>query len=337
MHQFRIILLAAVLSALMFQAEIQAVGGPVFELRGIIRQSADLALDGNGPIVQISGVNGNLQLSSVADAKGRFRFKKVPAGMYLLTAFIPRMARTKRTIEVGPSFADRKGCVAITIQLTARPRRLARFQISAAQLGIPKQAQEEYEKGIQRLEKHDRAGASGAFSKALTTAPKFAAARYQLGVLASQEGRLSDAVTHFREALTQMPANYQYLLSLGRSLLALRDGPQAVSVNEAAARSRPDDSEAQVQLGFSYMLAGRLDDAEKHLKETIALDPANYLYPQLALAEIYNTRQDPEAAAQQLEEFLKLHPDASLAQDVARILSEVRRRFGKPVKSGHPR
>jgi Tfp pilus assembly protein PilF len=336
MHQFRTVLFAVVLSALIFQAQIRAVGGPVFELRGTIRQSAGLASDG-GPIVQITGVNRDLQLSSLVDAKGQFRFKKVPAGMYLLTAFIPRIARTKRTIEVGPSFADRNGRVAVTIQLAARPRRPDRFQVSAEQLGIPKQAQEEYEKGILRLEKRDRAGASAAFSKALAAAPKFAAARYQLGILASQGGRYSDAVMHFREALTQMPANYQYLLNLGRSLLALRDGPQAVSVNEAAARSRPDDSEAQVQLGFSYMLVGRMDDAEKHFKETIALDPANYLYPQLALAEIYNMRQEPEAVAQQLEEFLKLHPDALLARDVARSLSEVRRQFGKPINSGHPR
>jgi tetratricopeptide (TPR) repeat protein len=195
----------------------------------------------------------------------------------------------------------------------------------------------EFEKGIQRLAKGNRASAKAAFAAAVEAAPEFAAAQYQLGLLVGQEGRHTEAVQRFREALKQLPGNYQCLLSLGQSLLALRDGPQAVSVNEGAVRLRPDDSQAQVQLGFSYLLVGRLDDAEKHLKETIALDPANYLYPQLALAEIYSLRRDYEALAQQLEEFLKLHPDSAIARQVAQTLSEVHLRLGKAANSGHPR
>ena len=331
MPKFREALKLAFLCGLLLPAKMHAADVSNYELHGAVSWPEGIKAEGSSLIVQLSGVESDLQLSGVADAKGLFRFKKIPAGMYLLTAFIPRAARSRMTIEIGPSFADSKGRVEVSIRLAPRRPRPERFQVPAGQLGIPKRARDEYEKGMQRLSKRDRDGAAAAFARALTAAPEFSAAHYQLGIIASQQGRLSEAEAHYRTALQQSPGYYPYLLGLGGSLLALRDGAQAVSVNEGAVRARPEDPQAHIQMGYSYLLVGRLEDAEKHFKQTIALDPANYHYPQLALAEIYRMRQDYSAVVVQLEDFLKLHPDSKMSRDVNRILSEVRRLLTQPA------
>ena len=308
-----------------------------FELRGTILPSNGISFSDARPVVQISGPGGPVNLSTVADAKGRFRFKRVLPGMYLLTAFIPRVARTKRTIEIGPSWADEKGRINIGVTLEPRPRRPERFQVQATQLSVPENARAEYDKGLRRLAKRDLAGASGFFREALDLAPHFSAASYQLGSIACQQGRFAEAVDHYRESLKYSPESYQILLSLGAALLASHNGPEALLVNQRAARSRPDDPEARAQAGMSYLAVDRLEEAEEHLKATIVLDPANFHLPQLLLAEIYRRRRDYSSMAHQLEEFLRLHPDSKQAGEVAKILAEVRSLAGKGAVADGPR
>lgn len=308
-----------------------------FELRGTIVRADGISFHDVRAIVQIRGPNLPTGLSTIADSRGRFRFKKVQPGTYLLTAFIPRVARIKRTIEIGPSSADEKRRIDLDLTLESRPRSPGRFQVPATQLSVPEKARAEYAKGLRRLARSDLAGASDSFMQALDLAPQFAAARYQLGLVACQQERYADAVNHFREALSHNPESFQTLLSLGAALLALRNGTEAVAVNERAARARPDDPEAQAQLGISYFTVNRLEDAERHLKATIALDPANFYYPQLLLAEIYRRRRDYSSATWQLEEFLRLHPDSQKAREVPEMLKEIRALMTKETSADSAR
>jgi tetratricopeptide (TPR) repeat protein len=101
-------------------------------------------------------------------------------------------------------------------------------------------------------------------------------------------------------------------------------------VNERAVRLRPDDEQAHAQLGYGYLLVGRLAEAETHLKITISLDPAHYFYPQILLADIYGQRSDRAGMVRELEEFLRLHPDSQKARDVAQIVDKLRSEFKKP-------
>ena len=52
-----------------------------------------------------------------------------------------------------------------------------------------------------------------------------------------------------------------------------------------------------------------MDLAEKHFIEAARLDPAHFSHPQLFLAEIHLRRGDRRAAADDLDSFLKHHPD----------------------------
>ena len=68
-------------------------------------------------------------------------------------------------------------------------------------------------------------------------------------------------------------------------------------------------TEADSQLGIAYFYSGQLDIAEKHLAEAKRIDPAHFSHPQWLLAQIHLRRNEPKAAAGELQDLLKQHPD----------------------------
>jgi tetratricopeptide (TPR) repeat protein len=76
---------------------------------------------------------------------------------------------------------------------------------------------------------------------------------------------------------------------------------------------------------MAYFEVGRYDDAIRHLEQARRLDPAHFSHPQLYLAEIYLRRDDPRAAADAMEDFLKHHPDYPQAERMRGKIAELRR------------
>jgi len=295
-----------------------------FEVRGILVAPSGIDLDRQRAYVQLGGPFGPAFAGTSAGAKGKFSFKRLPAGTYLLTAFVPRLARAKRTIEVGPSLADPQGRIDVSLQMERSASRPNRYQVTVDQLSIPDDARDEYEKGLRVFMRGDLAKAALRFQRATELAPRFGAAWNQLAATEYLRGDYPAAAAHFREAEKHLPGNYQALLGRGAALLAARDYQASVAANARAVEARPTDAQAQAQLGLSLLLLDRLDEAEGHLKTAAALDPASFLHPQLRLAEIYRRRNDARSMSRELEEYLKFHPDSANAGEIRKILERVR-------------
>ena len=146
--------------------------------------------------------------------------------------------------------------------------------------------------------------------KAVENSPHFASAWNQLGTMAYQGRRYQQAEEYFREALKQDPGAYSPLVNLGGALVAQNKIQESLPVNLEAVKAMPGDALAHSQLGSSYFFLGRLDEAETQLKEAKAIDPAHFSMPQLVLIEIYARKNQPAAAAAEIREFMKLHPDS---------------------------
>ncbi len=70
-------------------------------------------------------------------------------------------------------------------------------------------------------------------------------------------------------------------------------------------------------MGKSYYKLGLLDEAERYLLEAKAMDPNHYSFPQLALARVYQAKENSEATLAELNEFLELHPDSDLSAEIS--------------------
>jgi Tfp pilus assembly protein PilF len=292
-----------------------------FELEGRIVPEARAS-------VHLHGATSPFSASTLTDSRGRFRFRKLLAGPYTISVFVPGRGEARRTIEIGPSLAGGNGRVPVVIELDeasfqVREALERRASVSARELAIPGRAVREYEQAQKKLARRDVAAAAAHLERAVELAPDYASAWNNLGTIAYQTQQYEKAERHFRRALEADPGAFEPLVNLGGVLVTLGKHAESLPYNLHAVLSRPHDALANSQLGMSYYFTGNLALAEKHLKAAKRLDPAHFSHPQLLLAEIHLRLGRPEAAAGELEEFLRHHPDwkdaGKLRQAITRL------------------
>jgi tetratricopeptide (TPR) repeat protein len=279
--------------------------------------------------VSIYRVAGPYTNSTLTEDDGRFAFKKLEPGAYTVSVFIPARGEARQTVEVGPSNADDRHRVAVTLNLKESDfvfsdvmRR--RHSVSAKQLAIPEKALRDYEDAQKDLAKSDTEAAIAHLNRAVELAPQFANAWNNLGTIAYQTRNFERAEACFRRALEADETAFEPLVNLGGVLVTLHKLDEAWKYNVAAVLARPNDALANAQLGMTYFEMGSLPLAEKHLLKALEVDPAHFSHPQLFLAEIHLRRNDRKAAAADLEDFLKYHPDWPQAAAMRQKMAEWR-------------
>ena len=125
--------------------------------------------------------------------------------------------------------------------------------VSATVLSIPERAVSEYEEARRCLSRRDSERAVQHLSRAVQMAPQFSAAWNQLGVMAYQVRRYSDAETNFRRALAADPEAFEPLVNLGGVLLNLKRPADALPYNQSAVMRRPNNALANSQLGLDLL------------------------------------------------------------------------------------
>lgn len=281
-----------------------------YEFRGRLEIPKDWSFRDGPPVVFLHGTNRPFMSTTRGDFSGKFRFKDLRPGAYMLVIALPLRGEMRQTVQISPSFADSKRRVELTFAFDAESSRKLENTVSAARLLVPGKAEREYRNAQKRLEKEDIDGAVEHLEKAVEAAPSFAAAWNFLGTIAYQRREFRNAESHFREALKHEPGLYPPLVNLGGTLLSQGRLEEALELNLEAVRVRPDDALAHAQLGKNYYHLGQMEEAERHLRQSKALDPGHFSYPQLVLASLYALRGDDPAAAAELREFLEHHPDS---------------------------
>jgi len=289
-------------------------------------QAADFELIGHlkpeQPLrVYLQGATTSFSATTEADLNGRFHFRMLLAGAYVLM-----VGGLQRTVEVGPSLADSKGRVSVTFDLrdaNAEPSFERRASVSVRELSIPKEARREYEDAQKALGQRDVSAAVAHLKRALDLAPQFSAAWNHLGTIAYQTGQYVEAEADFRKGLEADPDAYAPLVNLGGVLINLAKWNEALEYNQRAVLRSPNDALANSQLGMVYFHSGKLDSAEKYLTAAKHIDPAHFSHPQILLAQIHLRRNELEAAAGELQDLLQRHPDlpnaSQIKEEVARL------------------
>jgi Tfp pilus assembly protein PilF len=298
-----------------------AAGDARYELSGRIVPECEAA-------VSLHGATAPFSASTQADPRGRFRFRSLLEGTYTVAVFVPSRGETRRTIEVGPGVAA-KGRVEIRIEITEgkletddAPRR--HVLVSARELSISDRARKEYQEAQKCLGRRDVPGAVAHLERAVEIAPQFSIAWNNLGTIAYQSQKFADAERYFRQSLDQDANAFEPLVNLGGVLLTLNKLDEALQYNLAAVLGRPQDALANSQLGMTYFAVDNLPLAEKYLEIARRIDPAHFSHPQLTLAAIYVRRHEPGLAADELEDFLRWHPDSPRAAELRAAIVKMR-------------
>jgi tetratricopeptide (TPR) repeat protein len=276
----------------------------------------------------LHGATAPFEISAESGADGRFRLRKLPAGTYTLVVSTATRGEALQTVELSAGTVDSKGRLDIALRiddsrLESDGARTPGATVSAAILSIPDHAMKEYQEAQKCLRRNESDRASAHLRRVVEIAPRFVSAWNQLGTIAYQTHRYSEAETNFRRGLDIDPAAFEPLVNLGGVLLNLGRPREAVTYNQRAVARRPNDALANSQLGLSYFGLNDLDPAEKYLKIAVQFDPAHFSHPQLPLAEIYLRRGDRPSALRVLRDFVERHPDSPQAAGVRQKVAEL--------------
>jgi tetratricopeptide (TPR) repeat protein len=278
--------------------------------------------------VSLFGVAAPYSASTPADVAGHFKFKNLEPGSYTLSVFSRRRGVARKTIDVGPSGADRKRRVALTLRLQDLDFETASLMrsnlVSLRQLAVPEGAFHDYRQAQKDLARHDPDAAIKRLEHAVDLAPQFATAWNELGVIAYQTKKYDRAEECFRQAVAQDPQSFEALVNLGGVLLSESKLDESMDYNRKAVLASPNDALANAQLGMTYFALAQDDLAVKYLQRARDLDPGHFSRPQLVLFQIHLRHGENQAAAGDLEDFLKHHPDSSDASQFRDTIAKLR-------------
>ncbi|HNW44131.1 MAG TPA: tetratricopeptide repeat protein [Elusimicrobiales bacterium] len=142
--------------------------------------------------------------------------------------------------------------------------------------------------------------------QALAVDPDIDLARNNLGEALAAQGRIDEAIIHYRNAVSLSPAYAIAHYNLANALVPKALLDEAVSHYRAALKNNPDFPQAHYNLAAVLAAQGKTGEAVEHYRETLRLGPdadANY-----KLGLLLSAQGRTEAAAAHFREAARLNP-----------------------------
>jgi len=203
--------------------------------------------------------------------------------------------------------------------------------VSVRQLQIPSKARTEFDRGVQRLLKRDPAGSLKHFNTAIQISPDYFEVYYHRGIAEMQLNRNDEALQSFEKAIDLSEGRYARA-QFGYGLVLCRNGKpeEAERVVRKGLETEPNIADGHVVLGYALLRQNRVEEAEKSAKEALRLNDPNAGKGYLVLADIHAAKGDYQAQVQDLDTYLKLHPNDT-KKDFLRTARNVAKRLASKL------
>lgn len=281
-----------------------------------------------------SNVSG--EISTIADSNGSFAFTSLAPGNYTVVVIAGddyENAREGVTIDADLNMGrssvpinpiSRRYTVMITLQPKHNSGHRAKASVvNAALAEVPENARTLYEKALELATTGDSLRAIDNLKAALSLYPKFPLALNELGVQYLKLGQANKAVEPLRSATTLSPDASAPRLNLGIALLETKQFADAETQLREVLKMTSTPT-AHLYLGLTLARLHNGDEAEKELKQAIDLSGDKLALAHYYLGGLYWQRRDYRRAADELETYLRLTPNAQDAERVRGTIKELR-------------
>jgi tetratricopeptide (TPR) repeat protein len=274
------------------------------------------------------------QVSTMADSSGSFTFASLAPGNYTVVVNAGEdyeIAREGVTIDsdltlpragVSLNSGTRRYTVMITLQPKSANHAKASV-VNAALAEVPENARTLYEKGLEFAKAGDSLKAIDNLKTAISLYPKFPLALNELGVQYLKLGQASNAVEPLKSAAKLSPSAFTPKLNLGVALLETQQFAEAETQLREALKINSAPT-GHMYLGLTLAHLHYDAEAEKEFKTAIDLSGNQLGLAHYYLGGLYWQRRDYHRAADELETYLRLTPNAQDAEKVRRTIKELR-------------
>ena len=272
-------------------------------------------------------------ISIMTDSSGSFSFSNIAPGNYTVEVNAGKDYEVaEERVSVEPDIQSVTGMPAVqvsrryTVMITLQPKRTENTKasvVNAALAEVPDDARTLYEKALALSQKGDTAKAIEDLRAAISIYPQFPLALNQLGVEYLKIGNARQAIEPLHSATELKPEAFSPRLNYGIALLETHQFASAETQLRAALKISSTPS-AHMYLGMTLIGIKHIDDAQKELETAISNGGENLGQAHYYLGGIYWQKHDYRRAADEIETYLRLTPDAPDAQKVRDTIKELR-------------
>jgi tetratricopeptide (TPR) repeat protein len=275
--------------------------------------------------VKIDSTN-STGLSVVADADGAFTFRNLEAGPYYLTVDAGENFEVyKDTINIDREISRSPRILTVPVYLRLKPNSpLNSGTVDAMLASVPKPAVERYNKARELARTGDSKAAIEELKGAISLYAEFALAYSEMGAQYLKLGQLEQAIEALRSAVKLAPEAFNPRLNYGIALLNKKEFSQAEAELRRALKKNDSSPTAHMYLGMSLISLRKIDEAEKELQRAVTLGGEQMGLAHYYLGGVYWGKRDYKRAADELETYLKISPQAPDAERVRNTIKELR-------------
>ncbi len=269
------------------------------------------------------------------DSTGRYSFRNLSFGTFQVRVVTSGTNFVSQTIRVSLYPASIQGAGAHYEQLDLMLKTASETKgVPATKTRtvfaqeVPPSAKKLFETAIVRLDSHDSETGLAKLKEALTVFPPYYLALERLGVEYLKLKRYEEAATTLNKAIEVNPTGAPSLYALGVVRYQAKQWAAAADVLQRSLILEPESANAafmHLYLGLAQLKTERLSEAETHLKRAIEIGGERVpVDVHMYLAECYDKNKRYKEAADELELFLKLAPDARDAANIRNLITKLR-------------
>lgn len=273
-------------------------------------------------------------MSVNADYNGGFAFRSLAPGNYSVVIDAGpnfEIAREYITIEVSNTLVAPVPKVVTLPMYLLLKRNSAAYKraevISAKMAAMPKQAVDLYEAAQKSRSENNTEKAITELRQSLAIYNAFSLAWNDLGVLLDKTGKAEEALEAFRSAVRFDQDSLAAVLNLGCALASAGKAEDAEKYLAVALTKDGTSFRGHFYMGVTQMKLGRLDIAEKAFLKAIEVGSsgqsgrAHYF-----LAGVYWAEKRYKQAADHLEKYLDMEPNAKDVVKTRQSIAELRKK-----------
>ena len=298
------------------QQRANSIGGQVFDDRrnAIANIQVELLNDAESVIQRTK-----------TDSSGLFVFRRLSNGIFQVkvqTYGTNYIGQTKR-VQLEPTRAYEQ----VDFVLTATETSTTAIPGAIFVQEIPEPARKEFERASELLKKTEQQKEGiETLKKAIDIFPLYFEALELLGTEYVKQKAWEQAVPVLTKAIEVNSRAYHSLNSLSVAQYNLKQLPQALELMRRAITLNQKSVNANLWLGMLLRQSGKLDEAEKYLKEANQLAAAKSPDAHWELALLFNQLKRYKEAADELELFLKTQPNARDTELIKKLIQRLRQK-----------
>lgn len=290
------------------------------------------------PIVKLHSDSSSGELTALPNADGGFSFRGLRPDSYTLT------------IDGGDEFENARESVAIgnsgPVPAQGNPFDYARalvYQVDfylqpkhgkgmnanvdpaqAMLAKLPQPTRDLFNQGMELARSGDSAKAIGKFTEAVSRTPDFAPAYNEMGRQYLKLGKADKAADSFAEAVRIAPEDFEAHLNYGFALLNLKKFAQAEEQLRQALQKNSTSGSGHYYLALALMKQQQFAAAKVEFQTSITKTNDGIALAHKYLGGIYWDEKQFAAAAEELEKYLKMEPNAPDAARIGKTIKEFR-------------